>query len=291
MKLWLYRDVSGWGEALLPIALDRGHDARLFVEAHEPDDGAVFVHMHHHPESRNYDKELMAALAGRDGLRLCPDPRSAVLYDDKVEQHRQLARWMPRTQIVTSNRDVPGALAKLRVPLISKTAEGAGSKNVRLIETVGDAAAEAEQALEGAGIPCHYDQRQRGYLLWQEFLPGNDYDFRVIAIGRERLILRRGNRDDRPMASGSGNEMPIHWPDAEASSVLAFANGFFAAERFRWCGIDVLRDHARNRWVILELTVGWPLGKMGEHHFVSGRSCEEFWPAVMDEIEAGTVFA
>lgn len=291
MKLWLYKDVGGWGETLLPIALERGHDAHLFVEAHEPDEGAVFVHMHHHPDSRGYDKELMAALATRQGLRLCPGPRSATLYDDKVEQFRQLAKWMPATMIITDPRDVPGALAKLRIPLISKTAEGAGSNNVRLVETVGQAREEADQALEGDGIPCRYDQRQRGYLLWQEFLAGNDYDFRVIAIGRERLILRRGNREDRPMASGSGNEMPIQWPDDEASEVLAFADIFFAEEGFRWCGVDIVRDHARGRWVMLEMTVGWPLGKMGEHRFVSGRSCDEFWPAVMDEIEAETVFA
>ena len=290
MKLWLYQDLAGWGEALLPIALERGHDARLFVEAHEPDEGAVFVHMHHHPDSRGYDKELMATLAGKDGLRLCPDPRSAILYDDKVEQFRQLARWMPATMIITAMRDVPHALARLKIPLISKTSEGAGSKNVRLVATVGDSRAEADQALDGNGIVCHYDQRQRGYLLWQEFLAGNEYDFRVIAIGRERLILRRGNREDRPMASGSGNEMPIQWPDAEASEVLAFAYSFFAAEGFRWCGVDIVRDHARERWVILEMTVGYPLGKMRDHTFVSGRSGAEYWSIVMDEIENGTVF-
>lgn len=291
MKLWLYKDIGGWGELLLPIALGRGHDARLFVEAHEPDDGAVFVHMHHHPDSRGYDKELMAALAEREELQLCPGSRAAILYDDKAEQYRQLARWMPETVIVTRKQDVPAALTRLRVPLISKTSQGAGSKNVRLVETVGQAREEADQALGGDGIPCHYGERQTGYLYWQEFLAGNDYDFRVIAIGRERLILRRGNRDDRPMASGSGNEIPVQWPDDEASEVLAFADRFFAEEGFPWCGVDIVRDHKRDRWVILEMTVGWPLGKMGEHRFVSGRSCDEFWPVVMDEIEAGTVFA
>lgn len=290
MKLWCYRDVSGWGEALAAVAAGRGHDSRLFVEAHEPDEGAVFVHMHHHPDSREYDKELMAELAKREGLRVCPNPRSAVLYDDKLEQSRQLARWMPQTIIVTAPRDVPSALTALRIPLISKTSEGAGSKNVRFVESVGQASDEARLALDGNGIPCHYGQRQRGYLLWQEFLSGNAYDFRVIAIGGERLILRRGNRDDRPMASGSGNEIPIQWPDAEASEVLDFANQFFAEEGFAWCGIDVVRDHKRKRWAVLEMTVGWPLGKMDEHRFVSGRSCDEFWQAVTDEIEAGTVF-
>lgn len=289
MRLWLYKDIGGWGEALLPIALERGHDARLFVEAREVDEGSVFVHMHHHPDCRGYDKDLMLALAGR-GLTVCPHQRAARLYDDKLEQTRQLARWMPATLVLTDKLQVFDALKRLNLPLISKTSEGAGSNNVRLIETREAAFDEAEMALRGQGIPCRYDQAQVGYLLWQEFLPGNDYDFRVIAVGRERLILRRGNRDDQPMASGSGNEMPIEWPDAEASEVLAFADQFFTEEDFRWCGVDIVRDHARGRWAILEVTVGWPLGKMGEHRFVSGRSCDDFWPVVMDEIEAGTVF-
>lgn len=291
MKLWCYRDRSGWGATLAALAETRGHDVRLFAEAHEPDDGAAFVHMHHHPETRDYDKELMAALAARDGLHLCPSPRSAALYDDKAEQFRQIGRWMPKTLLLTNSSEVAHAIAQLRIPLISKTAEGAGSNNVRLIETVAEAAAEAEAAFVGRGIPCRYGQRQRGYLLWQEFLLGNAFDFRVIAIGRERLILRRGNREDRPMASGSGFEMPVTWPDAEASDVLDFANRFFAEEGFSWCGIDVLRDHRRGCWTICEMTAGWPLGKMHEHVFVSGRPGGEYWPMVLDEIEAGTVFS
>lgn len=290
MKLWLYGDPAGWGEALSAVALERGHDARLFSGPNEPDDGAVFVHMHHHPDNRERDKALMVALAKRSELRLCPGPRAAALYDDKAAQWQHLGKWMPKTEIVTKMRDVNRAIGRLRLPLVSKTSEGAGSKNVRLVSTRVEALIEARDALKGKGIACHYGQAQKGYLLWQEFLRGNEYDFRVIAIGRERLILRRGNRDDRPMASGSGKEMPIQWPDAEASEVLAFADRFFDEEGFPWCGVDIVRDHKRGRWALLEMTVGWPLGNMGAHHFVSGRSCDEFWPVVMDEIEAGTVF-
>lgn len=288
MKLWIWRDRSGWWEHLRKVAVARGHDVRVFSDPTHPDDGTVFARLHHHPDVRARDKAMMAHLAPNPGIVLVPNYRSSVLYDDKAEQARQLARWMPRTMTLHSMAEAERALSALGLPLMSKCAEGAGSHNVRLIATKDQAMAEVRAVFGGAGIPCHYGQVQKGYLLWQQFLPGNDYDFRVIAIGRERLILRRGNRDDRPMASGSNREMPIAWPDKEASEVLAFADAFFAEERMPWCGIDVVRDHEASRWVVLECTVGWPLGNMGAHNFVSGRSGKEFWQIVMDELEAGT---
>lgn len=287
MKIWLYDDYSGWGRKLLPVALGRGHDARLFLDPTHPDEGHVFVRLHHHPDVRSRDKRAVAYMAQRPELILIPDYRSSVLYDDKAEQQRQLARWMPKTAIFYSPGAADRALARIGLPLMSKCAEGAGSYNVRLIRTRDEAMREVSVAFS-EGLPAHYRQRQEGYLLWQQFLPGNDYDFRVIAAGRERLILRRGNRSESdPRASGSNKEMPIVWPDAEASEVLDFANRFFEEERFSWCGIDVVKDREAGEWRVLETTTGWPTGNNAAHKTVSGRNWGEFWQIIVEEIEAG----
>lgn len=286
MRLWCYTDYRRWGEQLAAVAARRGHDVRHFSDPTQPDRGTVFARIHHHPSVRGRDKAVMAYLAPNPDLVLVPSYPETVLYDDKAEQARRFARWMPRTVICYSVEAAERALATLGLPLMSKCSEGAGSLNVRFITTRDQALAEARAAF-GAGIPCHYGQVQQGYLLWQRFMPGNDYDFRVIAIGEERLILRRGNRDDRPMASGSNHEMPVTWPDAEASDVLDFANAFFAEERMTFCGIDIVRDHDAGRWVLLETTCGWPLGNMAAHRFVSGRPGAQFWPLVIDQLEAG----
>ena len=286
MKLWIYRDRSDWCDQLAAVAGKRGHDTKLFCDPREPDRGTVFARIHHHPDSRLRDKAAMAHMAVNPDLHLVPGYRSSVLYDDKAEQARQLARWMPRTEIAYSLEDAETAIQRLGLPLMSKCAEGAGSYNVRFLTSAAEAMAEAALAL-GDGLPVHYGQRQRGYVLWQRFCPGNAYDFRVIAIGDERLILRRGNRDDRPMASGANREMPIKWPDREASDVLDFADTFFAAEAMTWCGIDVVRDHDAGRWTVLECTTGWPLSNMSSHRFVSGRSGAEFWDVAMEQMEAG----
>lgn len=290
MKLWLWRDHSRWYEHLQRAAIARGIDVAVFSDPREPDSGTVFGRIHHDPAVRDRDKAAWAYMAANPALDLVPSYRASVLYDDKAEQARQLCRWMPRTIIAYSMGEAERAIDVLGLPLMSKCAAGAGSHNVRFIRNRDQAMREASAAL-GAGLPVHQGQTQRGYVLWQRFLPGNDYDFRVIRIGGDRLILRRGNRKDRPMASGSGAEMPITWPDAEASEVLDFADSFFAAEQMPFCGIDVVRDHDGGQWRLLECTTAWPLGKMDQHRFVSGRSGAEFWALVIDQIEAGALSA
>lgn len=286
MKLWVYRDFSGWHSQLAPAATRRGHDVTIFSDHREPTAGVVFGRMHHDPSVRLRDKAVWAHLATNPDLLLIPGYRASVLYDDKAEQARQLSRWLPRTVIARCEEEAEEALDLLGIPLMSKSADGAGSYNVRIIRSRDDAMMEARRCF-GSGLPIHRGQVQRGYVLWQRFMAGNAYDFRVIAVGGERLILRRGNRPDRPMASGSGKERPIGWPDAEASEVLDFANAFFAAEDQRFSGIDIVRDHEAGRWVILECTVGWPLGKNHMHKTVSGRPWSEFFDIILDQIEAG----
>jgi hypothetical protein len=49
---------------------------------------------------------------------------------------------------------------------------------------------------------------QRGYFLVQEFLEGNDYDTRAVAIGNRAFAYRRFNRAADFRASGSGLRDP-----------------------------------------------------------------------------------
>jgi len=68
-----------------------------------------------------------------------------------------------------------------------------------------------------AGIPV-----QKGYILFQEFMPGNKYDIRVTIIGKRAFIFKRLVRENDFRASGSGNiDYVIHEIEKEAI-VLAF---------------------------------------------------------------------
>jgi glutathione synthase/RimK-type ligase-like ATP-grasp enzyme len=298
LKVWCYSDAHNWGTMLSQEAAKRGHDAHLFEDPRQPDAGYVFVHMHHHPQVRMLHKRLMAIMAMNPNLTLIPEYRSSVLYDDKLEQARQLPKWMPRTRVFyTPNAARRHLDAAPALPIMSKSAEGASSHNVRLLTTYEEARQEIKHAFSDIGIKCRYGQTQRGYLLWQDFVPGNEGDIRIIAIGTQRLILRRGNRADRPMASGSGNLTPItSLDDSDVCAALDKANEFFAFEHFNWCGIDLVKDE-QGVWYVLETTVGWTLHGYYDCAFIDCRDVmaprvreergDKVWQVLLEEIERG----
>jgi hypothetical protein len=277
----------------LQAARKRGHEALMFDMAAQPDYGVAFVHMHHHLHVRTMFKNMMNRLSLNGRLTLIPNYRAAELYDDKQKQARHLSRWMPRTDYFNEPWQARRFLEQEgALPVMSKTSEGAGSHNVRFIESYAQANDEIKLAFSHKGIKCRYGQKQIGYLMWQRFIPNNDSDLRVIAVGRKRLVLRRFNRDDRPMASGSGKLEPITRIDDTVSAALDVADAFFAAEGMPWCGIDMVFDHDAKRWLILECTVGWTMSGYYDCAFFEGRRTigktgADIWDVLIGEVEAG----
>lgn len=298
MKLWCFHDQQEWGRGLAMAAAERGHDAHLFDDPEKPDDGLLFMHMHHHPAVRLKHKRIMALLAMNPNLTLIPSYRASNLYDDKLEQAREFAKWMPKTKVYWAPEPARHALNRglFQFPFVSKATVGASSHNVRLVTSREQADEELRLAFNHShGISLHYGQFQRGYLLWQKFVADNKGDVRIIALGNQRLLLERFNRKNLPFASGSGKLKPITKDNfsPELEGALATADAFFAAEDQKWCGIDMVFDHEEQRWLILETTVGWTLHGYYECEFYekgkgfTGRMGNEVWPVVLDQMEAG----
>lgn len=300
VKLWCFDDAHDLGKQLLEAALLRGHDAHLFEDPRTPADGFVFMHMHHHPSVRMLHKRVMSILSMNPDLTLVPDYRASVLYDDKLEQARQLAKWMPRTRVFYT----PGASRRFldthpALPFMSKALDGASSHNVRTVSTYDEARVEIKQSFSDLGIKCRYGQAQRGYLLWQDFIPGNQFDIRAIAVGRKRLLLRRNNRADRSILPSAGSVAPIKdLTDPDILGALRTADSFFRAEGFNWAGVDLVKDQANDRWAVLETTVSWTLSGYaesafmdcsGDHPKVMPIMGAGIWEVLLDELEAGAI--
>lgn len=127
-------------------------------------------------------------------------------------------------------------------PKVFKLRGGAGSQNVQLVKSRPQAARIVRRAF-GRGFPL-YDRwgslkerwrkyrlgkagildvlkgivrlvllppyakiagRERGYVYFQEYIPGNDSDTRIIVIDNKAFALKRMNRKDDFRASGSGD--------------------------------------------------------------------------------------
>ena len=57
-------------------------------------------------------------------------------------------------------------------------------------------------------VPTKFERlsdREKGYIYFQDFIPNNKYDIRIIIIGKKAFAIKRNIRKDDFRASGSGN--------------------------------------------------------------------------------------
>jgi glutathione synthase/RimK-type ligase-like ATP-grasp enzyme len=146
------------------------------------------------------------------------------------------------TWVFTNLKDALQWVEQASWPKVFKLRCGAGSKNVRLVRSRSEAQAFCRRAF-GRGFPAmptyfsdigtrlqrvqargqllrkiarlpwlflqHLTLKarlpaQRGYIYFQEFVPGNDHDTRVTVIGERAFAFCRANRPGDFRASGSG---------------------------------------------------------------------------------------
>ena len=174
-------------------------------------------------------RRLLPVLEHELGLVVYPDAPTSWHYDDKIAQaflFEALGIPSPRTWVWFDGAAALKWAASTTYPKVLKLSAGAASTNVRLVESETEARrwikrlfgpgvtslddAEfsprarltAGWALARARLP--YRMPHHGYVLFQEFLPGNSWDTRVTVIGDRAFGYRRHNRPGDFRASGSG---------------------------------------------------------------------------------------
>ena len=189
-------------------------------------------------------KQILFALE-HTGFKVFPDFRSAWHFDDKVAQRYLFeaigAPLVP--SYVFFDKQVALKWAKSTTfPKVFKLRGGAGSQNVRLVRTKSECLKLIKKSF-GEGFP-KYDSwgslkeriykfrrskmpffevikgiirlfyappyarlgsKEVGYIYFQDFIPNNDSDTRIIVIDGKAFGLKRYVRDNDFRASGSGN--------------------------------------------------------------------------------------
>lgn len=214
------------------------------IIAQVADCDVLFWHHHHSDaKDVLFAKGLLFALE-QAGKKVFPEFNSNWHFDDKVGQKYLLEAIdapMANTWVFYEKKDALSWIEKTTFPKVFKLRGGAGSANVKLIRSKSQAQRMVKKAF-GKGFPA-YDKwndikeqylrftqgklvwldaakslrrvlvstrfartvgNQKGYVYFQEFIPNNDSDIRVITIGEKAFAIKRMTRPNDFRASGGG---------------------------------------------------------------------------------------
>jgi len=206
-------------------------------------DVLLWHHFQTDPRDILFAKQLLFSLE-HSGMKVFPDFYTNWHFDDKIGQKYLLesigAPIVP-TYLFFRKYDAYEWIKKAEFPKVQKLRCGAGSSGVQLVRDRGEAAKAVRKAF-GKGFKRYRSWSalketfskyrmgkftaselfkafvhlffqpeyakitgaERGYIYFQDFIPGNDHDIRVVVIDNKAFAIKRLVRPGDFRASGSG---------------------------------------------------------------------------------------
>lgn len=240
-------------------------------------------------------KQIMFSLE-HAGIKVFPDFKTAWHFDNKVAQKYLLeaidAPLVPSYVFYEKEEAIDWA-NQTSYPKVFKLKGGAGAANVQLVRTRTEALKLIDKAFgkgfaqfdrlnhfkerynkyksgqdtllgvaKGAGrlvIPTNFSKQQspeKGYVYFQDFIPNNDFDIRVIVIGEKAFAIKRLVRENDFRASGSGNIVYDHQEINEECLKIAFSINKKAG--LQCTAYDFIYD-AEGQPIIVEISYGFSM--------------------------------
>ena len=209
------------------------------------DSDALMWHFsQNNPKDILFAKQLVFALQSA-GKKVFPDFHTAWHFDDKVGQKYLLEEvGVPHvpSYVFYDKQEALSWVQNTAFPKVFKLRRGAGSAHVQLVKSKSEAKKKIRQAFS-VGFSQYnkvqnfkdrfYQYRngnagwwnvikgilrfvrttefarvagpERGYIYFQDYIPGNDFDIRVIVIDEKAFAIKRMVRSGDFRASGSGH--------------------------------------------------------------------------------------
>lgn len=121
------------------------------------------------------------------GVRTYPSAHEVLLFEDKkLEAYIARAAGIPfaNTLISYSRDDAMARIQKLKYPVVSKVVPSSGSVGVEMVKNTVEATRIINQVFSRNGRKSHLNYfRQKNFIYFQEFIPNDGYDIRVMAVG------------------------------------------------------------------------------------------------------------
>ena len=206
-------------------------------------DALMWHHSHSHPKDILLAKQLLFSLE-QSGIEVFPDFKTAWHFDDKVGQKYLLEAIdapLVQSYVFYSKKSALQWVEKTSFPKVFKLRGGSGSANVKLVKDRSEAVILVSKSFGKGfrqyeplinlkerwrkyrnGLTDAYDVfkgvlrfykepefsktigYERGYIYFQDFIPDNTFDIRVIVINNKAYALKRMVREGDFKASGSG---------------------------------------------------------------------------------------
>jgi glutathione synthase/RimK-type ligase-like ATP-grasp enzyme len=256
-------------------------------------DVIMWNHHHGNYKDVLFAKQLLFTLE-QAGKRVFPDFNTSWHFDDKVGQKyllESIGAPIVRSHVFYNKKEALDWTVCTTFPKVFKLRGGAGSANVRLVENKKEAVTLIKKAfgkgfspfdrwgnlkerirkvksgkdtyvgvLKGIGrlfIATEYAKmhgHEKGYVYFQDFIPNNYYDIRVVVIGNKAFAIKRMVRCGDFRASGSGL---INYSKEEID--IRCLNTAFEISRklnFQCMAYDFIFDEGNNPLVV-ELSYGF----------------------------------
>lgn len=217
---------------------------------------ALFWWAKHDPSLKARARHLLYHINIKLGIPVFPAWTDYSHYDDKIAQYLLLAQFglaQPPTFVSWNKTEALEYAAGCCYPLVSKASTGAGSANVQLLKNRREAEKFIQQVFSRGRKTFFKNQLQKDYVLWQQFLPGNAGDWRLVCLADGTVFgFFRRNRPGGWQASGSGSIECTRPPEALLEGSL-HATRVLQAEVMSY---DWLQDEQGN-WLIAEISTIW----------------------------------
>jgi glutathione synthase/RimK-type ligase-like ATP-grasp enzyme len=116
-----------------------------------------------------------------------PSPMHANLYEDKkMEAYLSQAQEVPfiKTYISHDKEDALRLIEGLKYPVVSKVVPASGSNGVELVHNLEQARKIVRESFSVNGRKTHLNNlHQKNYVYFQDFVPNDGIDTRIIVIG------------------------------------------------------------------------------------------------------------
>jgi len=259
-------------------------------------------------------KSIINSLEGK--VKCFPNFKECFYFNDKLSQKYLLEAHqiqIPQTNVFYDKEEAKNFVSETKFPVVAKLRKGAGSSNVWLLKNIKEAnefinksfgngfsvfnakkylqtrfqtskqnqsrLQNSLKGMRGAMInkgTAALQSKEKGYVLFQEYIPNDGFDIRVVVINKNKAFsARREVKENDWAASGSGI---ASYPNEHLDIAYAKA-AFEIADKLdtRCIAIDFVREKNSNAIYTVEVSVFYA--------FYSMKPASGYWNRGLDWTE------